>query len=137
MGRFFQEPRIRLCKGSQQPSLSLVYTARKSRLFKSRLLGHLGSSVGEASAFGSSQDSRVLGLNPTSGSLLSFFLSHCPCLCSLSNKILKKKRSNVSSYCFFYFVFGNIVIFLLSFCTRVFFSCIKTWVADINIVFAY
>ena len=34
-------------------------------------IGRLGGSVGEASAFGSGRDPRVLGSSPTSGSLLS------------------------------------------------------------------
>ena len=70
-------------------------------------LGHLGGSVGWASAFGSGQDLRVLGSSPVSGSLLnrSLFLSlslpllspaHALSL-SLSNqsikKILKIKKS--------------------------------------------
>ena len=57
------------------------------------LLEHLSGSIGEASAFGSGHDPRVLGSSPTSGSLLSresASLSPCApppaCALSLSNK---------------------------------------------------
>ena len=63
-------------------------------------MGRLGGSVGEASAFDSGHDPRVLGSSPTSGSLLSRELASSPhfsaCLCLLVisvcqiNKLFKK-----------------------------------------------
>ena len=59
--------------------------------------GHLGGSVGEASAFGLSHDLRVLGSSPESGSLLSGESaspspSACcsPCLCTWSLSLTNK-----------------------------------------------
>ena len=69
--------------------LKLDVYIRRTKL--DTLLGLLGGSVGEASAFGSGHDLRVLGWNPESGSLLSGepaspspSAAPCPSLCSLS-----------------------------------------------------
>ena len=51
--------------------------------YKIASIGRLGGSVSEASAFGPGHDPRVLGLSPTSGSLL-LPLPAAPPACALS-----------------------------------------------------
>ena len=61
----------------------------ENRLLEKDTSGHLGGSVGAASAFGSGHDPGVLGSSPPSGSLhigesASPSPSASPCSCSLS-----------------------------------------------------